>query len=338
MSVTIRDVAKESGYSIATVSRVINGTADVSDETRSAVDSAIKTLGYKVNRRLSNRPPGAIRSIGLLMSDIDNVYYPSVIKGMERELFRSDYNLFVCNTEEDPQIERRYVQSLSKRGVDGIVFLGTRVESDKNQIILELSQTLPVVLINENIVGADIFSVTTDEVEGAYRAIDHLLKLGHRRIAFVHGNGGYTTSIRKYEGYTKALRNAGIAPDSSLVVPTDPHEHGGFVAGQALLKRPQVPSAVFTENDQLAMGIMRSIHQGGLSIPEDISVVGFSDVPIAAEMYPPLTTVNQFGVKTGEMAARLILNVIQNIPTIQRRVLIQPELSIRESTGPCNLP
>lgn len=333
MSVTIRDVAERSGVSIATVSRVINNTAEVAQKTRDRVEEAIRELGYEVPTPSVRTLQKALRTIGLLMSDINNVHFPAVIRGMERCLFQEDYSLLVCNTDEDTGIERRYIRTLIDKGVEGIAILGARLAEQRHDHIIELSNEIPVVMIDDYLVGTNIYSVMTDEVEGAYQAVKHLVNLGHTRIAYVHGDGGYTTSMYKREGYEKALRDGDLPVDTKNIVAIDPHEEGGYEAGRLLMSMDPSPTAIFTENDQLAMGIMRAIFKSGRRVPTDMSIVGFSDSPNAAHLFPALTSVNQFPIKTGELAAKTILKAIHREPMIQRRIILQPELSVRESTA-----
>lgn len=334
MAVTIRDVAQSSGVSIATVSRVINNSPDVAQPTRQRVETVITELGYNAPTPSLRSLQKALRTIALLMSDITNVHFPSVIRGMEEHLFHHDYSLLVCNTGEDPSIERRYIAGLQDKGVEAVAFVGTRLANSRHEHIVELSERMPVVMIDDYLVGESVYSVMVDETEGAYKATDHLVRLGHRRIGYVRGDGDYTTSDYKCEGYKRALAHHGITLDDGLVVRVDPHEDGGHEAGERLLTMAQPPTAVFSENDQLATGIMQAAYELGRTIPGDLSLVGFSDSPIAAHLYPPLTTVNQFASRVGELAAQTLLSLIRKEPLVQRRMILQPELVVRQSTGP----
>ena len=169
MPVTIRDIAQHCGVSIATVSRVINGSDAVTEATSTKINRAIRELGYIIPTPSLRTLQKTLRTIGLLMSDINNIHFPAVIRGLEEHLFTQDYSLFVCNTDEDPVIERRYIKTLVNKGVEGLVFLGTRLISDSNEHIEDVSQKVPVLLIDEHIVGANVFSVEVDETEGAFR-------------------------------------------------------------------------------------------------------------------------------------------------------------------------
>lgn len=334
MPITIRDVAKAAGVSIATVSRVINNSTDVIRITREKVEKAIKDTGYKIPASSVRALQKAMRSIGLLMSDINNLHFPAVIKSIENFLFNQDYSLFICNTEQDALIEQRYINTMQQKGVDGIIFIGTRLKNENHDHIIELSKTLPVMIIDDHLIGTNVYSVMSDEVEGAFLAVNHLLTLGHKNIAFIRGDKEFTTNEYKYNGYKQALQDRGIEINPNFIIKTDPHERGGYEATIRILNLPSPPSAIFTVNDQLAIGAIRAIHEKGFSIPEDFSLVGFSDLPISAELYPPLTSVNQFSEKIGEISAKIILQVIKGEDLDQRRIILHPELSIRKSTGP----
>ena len=327
----MRDVASASGVSIATVSRVINNPALVSEETRAKVELAIANLGYHQPSPNRQDDIDNLRAIGLILPDINNIYYPVVIRGIEDELTLNHYSLFICNSDENIEKEKTYIATLMKKGVDGIVFLGTRDSGVKQDHIVKLSDEFPVLLINDYIIGSNVYSVMADEIEGSYRAVKYLIDLGHRNIAYVRGDAQHTTFAYKYRGYEKALLEANIPVSEKLIILDDPHERGGYSAGIKLLRMQNRPTAVFAANDMLAIGIMRAVYELGFKIPEDLSLVGFSDVPIAAEMHPPLTTVNQFPYNTGIIAAQTLMKVINHQKMMQRRIILEPQLSIRES-------
>ena len=198
--------------------------------------------------------------------------------------------------------------------------------------------TPPTPLIDDYLLGTHVYSVMVDEAEGAYLAIEHLSSFGHERIALIRGDKSYTTNDYKERGYRQAFTDLSLQTDESLVIRTDAHEAGGYTAANALLDKPEPPTAIFTVNDQLAIGAIRAVNERGLRIPQDISIVGFSDLPISSHLYPPLTSVNQHSEKIGAIAAATILKVIRGKDLDQKRVLLQPALSIRQSTGPVSRP
>ncbi len=333
MAVNIRDVAKHAGTSIATVSRVLNNSPDVTGQTRLKVEKTIKELGYvpPVTAKGFNRR--SLRTVGVLIPDINNMYYPAVIRGIEDALSAVNYNLFLCNTDEDIEEEKRYIQTLLDKGVDGIMFLGTRPTGASDHLI-ELSRTLPVLMINDYILGSGIPSVMADEVEGAYKAVNYLIGLGHTDIAFVNGDVDFTTYHYKYLGYERALKDNKLAVREDLVLKEDPHEEGGYRAANRLMETALQPTAVFTASDQIAVGVMKAIYEHGRRIPEDYSLIGFSDIPIARQLFPELTTVNQFPYRTGTTAVKVMTDLIAGRQPEQKRILLEPELTVRKSCRP----
>lgn len=331
MGITIRDIANLAGTSIATVSRVLNNSRKVAPSTRRRVLDIIEAHNYTAPRLQNDDERDLSLTVGLLMPDINNLYYPAVVGGLDSVLSEQGYNIFLCNTGEKIEREISQIRTLRQRNVDGIIFLGTRKFGTPNEHITALAKEMPVLMINDQILGSNVYSIMADETEGAYRAVSYLIELGHRRIAFVKANTDYSTNYYKQEGYLRALRDNGLEVEENLVFPVEAHELGGYDAGRSILSaRPDV-SAVFTSNDQQAMGLMRAVCEVGKRIPDDLSVVGFSDIPIAQQLFPPLTTVNQFAYKTGTIAADTIIKLIRGRDLVQKKILIEPHLSIRQS-------
>lgn len=334
MAVTIRDVARLANLSTATVSRVLNNASAVSPSTREQVERAIAELNYKPPTIAKEWTKRNLRTIGVLIPDITNLYYPTVVKALENELWKHDFNIYLCNTEESIEREKSYIAGLQKKGADGMIFLGTRPISATNQHIAELSEKIPVLLVNDHIIGTNVYSVMADEVEGAHKAVSYLLKLGHKKIGFLNGSSDYTTYQYKRSGYEHALIDHNIEPRPEWVVEYDPHEEGGYVGAKRLLELSDRPTAMFAASDQIAIGAIRACFDKRLRIPDDLSLIGFSNVPIAATLSPPLTTVDQFPIKTAEIAAEMIVKLIRRETLAQKRVILDPQIAVRESCAP----
>jgi len=330
MAVTIRDVAKHAQTSIATISRVLNNSPDVNQDTRRKVKAAINELGYTPPVIAKGYAKHKLKTIGLLIPDINNMYYTAVIRGIEDALSEAGYNVFLCNTDEDIEEEKKYIHILMEKGVDGIMFLGTR-PTGNNDHLMQLSKVIPVLMINDYIIGSDIYSVMIDEVEGAYKAVNYLIQLGHRKIAFINGDVDYTTYRYKRRGYEKAMNDNDINLDESFIIKENPHEDGGYRGVMKLFELEDQPTAIFTASDQIAIGVIKGIYEKGSTIPGDYSIIGFSDIPIAKQLFPELTTVNQFAGKIGNMAAKIIMQLIAGEEMEQKRFLLEPKLSIRKS-------
>lgn len=332
MTATIKDIARKANVSIATVSRVINNPLQVSDDKRSRVEDAIKELDYKPNAIARGLIKGSINTIGVIIPDINNLFYPAVIRGIEDGMEKQGYSIFLCNTDEDLEKEKKYIDTLFEKNVDGIIFMGTRPNGLKNnEHIVALSEKLPVLMINDDILGSNVYSVITDEVNGAYKAVSYLISLGHKRIAFINGDADFTTYKYKLQGYERAMSDNGKEIDRELVINETPYELGGYRGTKRLLSLLNPPTAVFAASDQIAIGAIRAISEAGLKIPGDISVIGYGDVPMASEIYPALTSVNQFPYNTGKLAAETLINICMDNKPEQRKTVMEPELSVRDS-------
>ena len=330
MAVTIKDIASKANVSIATVSRYLNNPEVVSAKTGKTIQEAIEELDYTPNDIARSLITNNSYTIGLILPDINNVFYPPILRGIEDIAEQYDYIFFLCNTDQNIRREKKYIDVLLSKRAAGMIFIGTRpTDDEKNRHIFTLSKKLPVLLLYEHFEG--ISSITTDDMLGSYKAVNYLLDLGHRDIAFVSAPPNFSTYVRKRRGYEKALREAGIPFRDEYVVYQDAYESGGYQAMCQLLKLKNRPTAVHAVNDQMAIGVMRAALENGLKIPEDLSVVGFSNSSISSQIYPRLTTVNQFGYDVGKMAAKKIINMINKKDVDKTMELIEPELVVRNS-------
>ncbi|MCL4386248.1 MAG: LacI family transcriptional regulator [Cyanobacteria bacterium] len=331
MASTIKEIAKKAGVSIATVSRVINDFAGISLKTKQRVLEAIDELNYKPFAQAQDLIKKELKIIGLIISDLKNYFIPLLIKGLEEELRIKNYNIFLCDTNENINIEKEYLETLQSKGVNGIVFLGTRPIKSKSDYISKLSNNIPVLIINDYVIGSNIYSVMTDEVEGSYKAVSYLIASGHNKIAFINGNTNYTTFRYKLKGYLKALHDNNITINPDYIIKDTPYEIGGYNAANKLLAQNDKPTAILTASDQIAVGVYRAIYEKGFKIPDDFSIIGYSGIPLAAELYPPLTTVDQFPYNTGKIAGSVLIKLIEKENLEQKRIILEPKLVIRES-------
>lgn len=330
---TIKDVAKAAAVSIATVSRVINNPESVKPATRERVNSSIQSMNYRPNALARGLIAKETGTVGAILQDISNLFYPEVVKGIENVLARHGYGIFLCDTDGNIEKEVEYIKMLSERRVDGFIFVGTRpIEAKKNLHIKQLAEEIPVVMINDQILGSNVYSVLTDEVEGAYKAVTYLLEQGNTKIAFITSSAPFTTYRYKEEGYRLALRDNNIEVQEQWIQRDVPDAAGGARAMGRMLFDPEGITAAFVASDQMALGVIKAILQKGFKIPEDYSVIGFGGSDFTESMYPPLTTVSQFPYKTGEAAAKMLFQLMtkeEELP--QRKLTLQPELIIRDS-------
>ncbi len=240
--------------------------------------------------------------------------------------------LCLCNSDDDPAREALYLDLLLKRQVDGIVLVAAATSGDSMRALLE--RGLPLVVVDRELANPAHDCVMTDHEAGGYAAAEHLAQLGHKRIACIAGPTDVSPSAGRVAGYRAALRAAGIGVDASLVVRGDFRDHSGYVAAQKLLRRNIAPTAIFACNDLMAIGAMAAVRDAGLSVPEDVSVVGFDDIHIAGYINPPLTTIAQPMAELGRIAAELLLQRLADRTLPPRRVMLRNRLIVRRTTAP----
>ncbi|HEY4368895.1 MAG TPA: substrate-binding domain-containing protein [Steroidobacteraceae bacterium] len=328
---TLEMVAKEAGVSMATVSRIINGTAKVSAQRKSAVDAAIAKFNFRPNPAARGLAMGKSTTIGVITQAIDSPFYGEGLRGIEHYLQQHGYAALFMSGNWNEQDEERCVAELLGRRVDGIIMFSGRLN---DAALSAYAKKVPIVLSGRRLKAPGIFALPIDDQQGAVLATQHLIVLGHRRIAFIAGNLNHPDAVERLDGYRQALAQAGIAYDPKLVVPGDFHEEGGMEATLRLLSSPSKFTALFCVNDQTAYGACLALYRSGLSVPRDVSVVGFDDLHSSSYRVPPLTTVRQSIRVLGESSAEAMLQLLNNRrPQIS---LPQVELVVRESTGPAH--
>ncbi|GAB4448179.1 MAG: LacI family DNA-binding transcriptional regulator [Anaerolineae bacterium] len=351
--VSIKDVAEKAGVSTATVSHVINQTRFVSDETRDRVEQAIKELNYQPSAIARGLATNATQTIGLIISDITNPFFTAVARGVEDELNRHGYHTIFCNTDEDPEREDEYLRLLFAHHIDGLLIAPTGVESER--LSLMAAADIPIVMLDRGTPGIEAPLVEVDNEAGGYHATKYLLELGHRRIGVLRGLETISTQVVRVEGYRRALREAGLAVDESLIVRADPHYHANQVFGfagpeptapefltnlqmtpnafnalQQLLDLPDRPTAIFVTNNQMTLGALHALKQRNLLCPEDISIICFDDHDWAPLFSPPLTVVRQPTYHLGQAAAALLMDMINGVK-IKLPAPLPVDLIVRES-------
>ena len=328
---TIKDVAKAAGVSIATVSRILNNKDGVSDELISKVQAAIKELEYQPNNFARALKMQQSRSIGLIIPDIENPYFPALVRGVQDAAQTNDYALLPCNTDGKPEEEERYIKFLLSKQVDGILFVGNLEFAQNCEWLLSIP--VPVVLLDRRVSGASNSAVLTDNRLGAFMAVEHLIKQGRRRIAMVGGKGKSSSSQERTSGYIAAHQAYEYPCVQSLLFSGDFSFEGGYKAAQALITAGDLFDAVFAANDMMAIGVIQCLTQYGRRIPEDVAVVGYDDIHMAAWYKPSLTTINQPVYDMGRIGVDLLIKCLNNGPVEQQVVLLKPELIVRQSSG-----
>jgi LacI family repressor for deo operon, udp, cdd, tsx, nupC, and nupG len=329
--ITIKDVAAAANVSIVTVSRVLNNSGQVAEKSRKKVEEAIKALNYSLNANARALVTKSTNVIGVIIPDIANIYTPSIITSLASELRENGYDFFLSITNGDSDREEASLNMMLEKRVDGIILLGSRpIEINSNKMLKEVSQRIPVVIVDYTS-DNEMYCVRSDEVTGVFLAVEYLAKLGHKKIGFINGSGNYTTHFYKQAGFEKALMDFGITLPSKYCVHVEPYFSGGLKGANILLDMDDRPTAIFAAGDQIAIGVYFAVQSRGMKIPDDISVVGFSGTPISGNIYPPLTTVDQYPEETGKAAARMIVNILNKREIPERQIIIRPKLIVRGS-------
>ena len=327
---TIREVAESAGVSYATVSHVINNTRVVSQETRERVLAAMSALNYRPNALARSLRQGKTNTMGLVLPDSANPFFAEISRSIEDEAFKKGYSVFLCNTELDLERELFYVDVLSKKQVDGIIFVAAGDQADSLDYLVH--RNLPVVMIDRDVPNVDVDAVLTDHQLGGFLATRHLLELGHTRIACIAGPSSITPSAERIIGYRNALEQAGLAYDENLVLRGDYHAQSGLEITHAILQMKPRPTAIFALNDLMALGALRAAAEAGCSVPGDLAIIGYDDLELAHFTNPPLTTIAQPKKEIGAQAVRLLIDRMSQKSSPPRRLVLPPELIIRRST------
>ena len=327
--VTIADVAREAGVSPMTVSRVINNKEDVSVRTRQRVLAVIDRLDYRpsgIARGLVTRRTG---TLGLVVPDVANPFFSDLVRGVEHVAYAQGYNVFLCNTEEDPQRELTVLESLEEKRVDGLVLCSSRL--DEAQLQVALARHRSVVLVNRRLGSGPVCSVLVDDETGGRLATRHLLHTGHQAIAFLAGPPNSHSGRLRTRGYRAALADAGVPSLPDWVYPCHPGVDGGQEAARSLLAAyPQV-TALFCYNDLVAVGALQACAELGLAVPGDLALVGYDDILLSALVTPALTTCRVPRYELGGQAVQLLLEQIEGCSPDGHQIVLQPELVVRAS-------
>jgi DNA-binding LacI/PurR family transcriptional regulator len=325
---TIRDVARQAGVSHQTVSRVINGKDDVSPETRTLVETAITEMGYHPSAIARSMARGQTHTLACISPNLTDYTLASVIEGAETEAREHDYFL-LSSSAKDPQSFHRLVDELvGHRRVDGLIVINPY--SDRR--FEHIPENFPVVFVGAQSHEKDISSVCLDDEKVAYEATGHLISLGHTDIAMITGPHEEDCSNDRTTGYRRALKEAGIPFDKDKVIEGDWSATSGQSALLSFIEKGRVPTAVFAQNDRMAMGVLRAARDENIKVPSQLAVIGVDDMPLSSYFDPPLTTMQQDMPLIGQEATRMLLDIINKKNTDLREVKLPAQLVVRQST------
>lgn len=331
MNPTINDVAKKAGVSTTTVSHIINGTRYVSDELKVKVEAAIRELGYRPNSLARGLRRGESKTLGLIVPDNSNPFFAEILRSIENIGYEHGYAVILCNSDGDIKKEISYTELLVAKQVDGIVFITTNNSCEHLQEIID--EGIPIVVIDRDIPlsGTDVLLV--DNFHGGYMATRYLIELGHRRIACITGPSLLNPSADRVNGYKQALSEAGIPENPAWIVTGDFQYRGGELGIEQLLQHDERPTAVFACNDMMALGALRGLRKAKLSVPRDISLIGFDDISLTSVVSPALTSVAQPLHEISRLAFELLIERIQQKGENHeaKRIVLPTQIVERES-------
>lgn len=329
---TIRDVAERADVSVATVSHVINETRPVSDELRQRVLAAMDELGYQPNALARSLRRQRTSTLGLIIPDTNNPYFAEVARGVEQVAFERDFTVILCHSDYSVKRELQYVDVLRAERAAGVIWIPATENCEPAKRLAEYG--VPLVVLDRRVPEVQCLSVLADNFRGGYIATEHLIGLGHHRIGCIARPVGLSHSQDRILGYQAALRDHSLPDDESLIAKGGFRLENGRKATFCLLDMEPPPTAIFAYNDIMAIGALRAVHERGLRVPEDFSVVGFDDIPQAAFTCPALTTVSQPKLDMGCRGAELLLDLIaRKTPPDEVADLLEVQLVVRESTG-----
>ena len=327
----IKDVAKEAGVSTATVSHVINNTRRVSDATRERVLRAVERCNYYPNAHARTLASGRSNMLGLLVSDISNPFFPELVQSIQWAAFQRGYDVILADTSYDAERTSSCVRRMIERQVAGVALMTSELDPD---LVDNLSRRdVAVVFLDLGAAGDRMSTLMVDYEEGLEQAIRHLVDLNHERIAYIGGPAGLLSAAKRLQAFRESFaRHLPLTPPPALYE-ADFHLEGGRRAATKMLSQPEHPTAVVVANDLMALGVLRECRRAGLSVPRDISIVGFDDIAFAALADPPLTTVRLSREELGNAAVEQLLKTIERPPQTGSEVRIATHLVIRGSTS-----
>ncbi|MCL4535355.1 MAG: LacI family transcriptional regulator [Bacteroidetes bacterium] len=327
---TIADVARAAGVSKQTVSRVLNNKGELSAATRERILAVIKELGFQPNAAARSLLTGRSYTIGLVVPDIGNPFFVDIAGGVRDAAREQGYHVLLYDTGDSPEVEAQSIQLLHERRADGLIICSSRLSDERLASLL--MGVGPVVLVNRWVKAVDVPQIGADYVKGAWLATNHLLELGHRRIAAITLKVETPNSRAKFEGYRKAMEEAGLGVDPDLIAYSRSSLQGGVEAGNDLLGRPQRPTAIVAYSDPVGIGAMHACRHWGMSVPENMAVIGFGGNEISTVVNPPLSTVFIRNFEMGRRAVELLLERVADSRSPQVVEETEAHLIIRAST------
>jgi len=331
MATSIKDVAKEAGVSIATVSRVLNDIDVVNEDTKKKVLDAIKKLGYRPNIVARSLKTQKTKTIGILLPDISNQFYPEIVRGAEDVSNIYDYNIILCNSDWDIEKEKEYLRVLKEKMVDGVIYMSSSLNEEIMDLINELD--LKTILVETRYKDGALPSVTIDNVKGCVDSTNFLISKGLKNIAFIGTEKDSKNAWSdRYDGYESAMKDAKLDIDSDLVYLDTIKIKTGYEGATNFIKSGKKFDGIVCASDDIAMGAINALRDNGIEVPKDVSVVGFNDNFAASIFYPKITTISQPTYDMGSVAMRMLIKILNKKPLDESQYVLEHQLIERDST------
>lgn len=328
MTISIKDVAEKAGVSPSTVSRALNDHPRISQETKERIQRLAAEMGYSPSAVARSLVTKHTRTVGFAVAWVSDPFLAPLLRGVEDFAVENGYTVVLSSFYNEAQRERELLSTFRERRVDGVIVESSRLDAEHYPLPDQFG--LPIVLINR---PEYVHSVSTDNYQGGRLATEHLVALGHSRIGYIAAERGRRTNVDRLEAYKRVLQARGSAFEPDLVAQGDGYAEGGKEAMRRLLALPSPPTAVFCYNDLTAIGAARATREAGLRVPDDVSLIGFDDIELAAYVHPPLTTVRQPAYELGRRAMEMVLALMENEREVTSTML-EGELVVRESCRP----
>ena len=328
MSVRLKDVASKAGVSVATVSHVVNNTKPVSEKTKARIEAAIKELSYTPNFLAKSLKENRSKVIGLIIPDISNYYFTEIASIIEQRLNDAGYNMILCNSNENLELEIQHIQQLKAYMVSGMIIAPTTMDFDYRKLVA--SQDYPIVFIDRKLSTLQGDSIIADGACAVEEAVSYLIKKGHKRIGFIGANRGLSTTANRFLGYQNALKKNGIPLDSSLCVFSEPKINPAMSLCSQLFSQTNI-SALLVSSSLMSIGAVQFFTKNNIKIPEQIALIGYDDYIWSTITAPPLSTIKQPTSEIGYKAAETMLNRLENGNIPITEILLNSEFIIRES-------
>ncbi|MCL5073061.1 MAG: LacI family transcriptional regulator [Actinobacteria bacterium] len=333
MSVTIRDIAKLSGFSTVTVSRALfpgPNRPKVDSKTEEIIKEKAKELNYRPNRIAQALAVNKTKSIGIIVPDISSNFFTRIVKGVQEVLINDGYSLIICDSNRNETMQIKNINFLLENHVDGLIIVPTLSDF---KILNELKEKkFPIIQVDEFIKDLDIDYVVTDNFKGAQEAVSYLIKKGYKKIAYLAGPQNLWSCQERLKGYKKVLEANNIPIQEKYILFTDASFKSGYEVTKKLLNFDERPEVIFTVNDTVAAGAIKAFYENDIKVPEDIAIMGFDDLEMTALMPKPLTTMHQKKYHMGKSAANILINRLKNKDLPLQKIVLEPNLIIRESS------